>query len=200
MIRTNHFRAALGGAWLSACLLCCVALAASGQETPAQPPTADAPAVQGAVQQVPAEAAPGAGAAATSVLAGAHLAGPAPSKRQLHEAENAYLAGAKKLERDDLDAAEQQFERALKLDPENRNYAVAISVTRQHRLTELVQQSTKARLAGESQKAETLLAEARTIDPENPIVLEHSGPFVVAHAGRRRRVVLRRARRLGMQG
>jgi type II secretory pathway component GspD/PulD (secretin) len=103
-----------------------------------------------------------------------------PSKRQLHDAENAYLAGAKKLEHDDLDAAEQQFIRALKLDPDNRNYAVAISVTRQHRLTELVQQASKARQAGEEQKADTLLAEAREIDPQNPLVLEHSGPFLMS--------------------
>jgi len=104
--------------------------------------------------------------------------GPAPGKRQLREAENAYLAGAKKLERDDLDAAEREFIRALGLDPGNRNYAIAISVTRQHRLTELVQKASKARQAGDQEKANNLLAEARAIDPMNPIVIEHSEPVV----------------------
>jgi general secretion pathway protein D len=122
------------------------------------------------------------------MFAGAQIAGPTPGKRQLREAENAYLAGARKLERDDLGAAEVEFQRALKLDPSNRNYAVAISVARQHRLTELVQQASKARQAGDRQKAETLLAEARTIDPQNPMVIEHSGPFLVSDASRSLRV------------
>lgn len=87
--------------------------------------------------------------------------------------EDAYLAGAKKLERDDLDAAENDFKRALALDPENRDYAIAISVTREHRVTELVQQSGKARLAGDQARAETLLARANELDPQNPIVTEH---------------------------
>ncbi|HEX6496368.1 MAG TPA: hypothetical protein VF018_12840, partial [Acidobacteriaceae bacterium] len=94
----------------------------------------------------------------------------------MREAEAAYAAGAKKLDANDLDGAERDFERALQFDPLNRNYAVGISIVRQHRVTELVQQSTKARLAGDTQKAEALLAQARTMDPENPIVAEHSRP------------------------
>lgn len=113
---------------------------------------------------------------------GASGSGPVQGKRQLREAESAYLSGAKKLEHDDLNAAEIDFQRALKLDPANRNYAIAISVARQHRLNELVQQATKARQTGDQEKAETLLAEARSIDPDNPIVLEHSGPFYVSNA------------------
>jgi len=88
-------------------------------------------------------------------------------------AEDAYFAGAKKLERDDLDAAEDDFKRALALDPENRDYALAISVTREHRVTELVQQSGEAKLAGDQARAETLLARANELDPQNPIVTEH---------------------------
>jgi type II secretory pathway component GspD/PulD (secretin) len=41
----------------------------------------------------------------------------------------------------------------------------------------MVQQATKARQAGDPGKAETLLAEARAIDPENPVVIEHSSSF-----------------------
>ena len=162
--------------------------------TSAQTRATDVPAVESPAPQT--SAAPAQDAAAkpedgqgtTTAVVGAHMVESTPSKRQLHEAENAYLAGAKKLEHDDLDAAEQQFIRALKLDPENRNYAVAISVTRQHRLTELVQQASKARQAGESQKAETLLAEARAIDPQNPFVTEHSGPFLVGSASGPQRI------------
>ena len=110
---------------------------------------------------------------------GSHIVEPQPSKRHAREAENAYLAGAKKLQRDDLDAAEHEFLRALTLDPGNRNYAIAISVTRQHRLTELVQQASKARQAGDPEKAKTLLSEARAIDPTSPMVIEHSEPVMV---------------------
>jgi type II secretory pathway component GspD/PulD (secretin) len=100
----------------------------------------------------------------------------ASNKRHLREAEDAYLAGAKKLQRDDLIGAEREFTRAQKLDPGNRDYAIAIALARQHQLTELVQQAGKARQDGNPQKAEKLLAQARAIDPENPIVIEHSGP------------------------
>ena len=74
----------------------------------------------------------------------------------------------------------------MKLDPGNRNYAVAISVTREHRLAELMQQATKARQTGDPAKAETLIAEARAIDPENPLVAEHSGPFLAGNLSRPR--------------
>ena len=109
-------------------------------------------------------------------------AGPKPNKRQIRDAEAAYATGAKKLEANDLAGAEQDFVRALQLDPSNRNYAIGISIARQHRVTELVQQSTKARLAGDMQKAEALLAQARTIDPNNPIVAEHSQASSMANS------------------
>jgi Flp pilus assembly secretin CpaC len=124
----------------------------------------------------------GAAGMAVTAVAG-HIVQSTPDRRQKREAEDAYLAGAKKLARDDLDAAEREFQRALKLDPENRNYAIALSVTREHRLTELVQHATKARQSGDSRKADALLAEARAIDPENPVVLEHSGPFPLGRTG-----------------
>ena len=66
-----------------------------------------------------------------------------PSKRQVREAEAAYAAGAKKLDANDLDGAEKDFVRALGLDPGNRNYAIAISVARQHRMHSPVTRSTR---------------------------------------------------------
>ena len=105
-----------------------------------------------------------------------------PDKKQLREADEAYLSGAKKLDLDDLDAAEREFNRALRLDPTNRRYAIAISVVHQHRVTELVQQSTQARLAGDAQKGQALLEQARALDPQNPMVLEHSQLISVAGA------------------
>lgn len=131
-----------------------------------------------AVPDQPAPSRPGDAAAAVP----GRVAESTPGKRQLREAENAYLTGAKKLQRNDLDAAEQEFVHALQLDPENRNYAIAISVARQHRISEMVQQATKARQAGDEAKARTILAQAQRLDPDNPLVMEHSGPFLIGSA------------------
>lgn len=158
--------------------------AARGQTpAPTEGAAAASPAEQAPAAAEPAKPQEGQRDAAPVAFGSAHAMETPPSKRQLRDAENAYLAGAKKLEHDDLAAAEQQFQKALKLDPQNRNYALAISVARQHRVTELVQQATKARQAGDPRKAETLLAEARTIDPENPVVLEHSESAPAVDAG-----------------
>jgi general secretion pathway protein D len=93
-----------------------------------------------------------------------------PTKRQTQAAEDAYLAGARLLDRNDLTGAEIQFNKAAKLDPSNSDYASAYAVTHQRHVSQLVQESGKARLLGQNEKAETLLAEARLLDPENRIV------------------------------
>lgn len=100
-------------------------------------------------------------------------ASPALSTSQRREAENAYLAGARLLDRNDLTGAETQFAKALELNPSNHDYIMAANVTREHRVTELVQQAGKARLLGQAKKAEALLAEASLLDPQNPIVTQH---------------------------
>jgi general secretion pathway protein D len=98
------------------------------------------------------------------------------SKRQLQEADNAYLAGARLLDRHDLAAAETQFAKAKQLNPGNPDYALALIVAREHRVTELVQKAGKARLLGQTAAADTILAQARALDPENAIVLQHFDP------------------------
>lgn len=194
-----HLRATRSGPWLGAWLLCCFVLTHSARATWAQTPATLGPAVQLQAQpeaagQEPAQQPPtgqgqpepgqaaqpaeGAGAGTAVAAIGLHPVQNAHGKRNLREAEDAYLAGAKKLQQDDLNGAEREFTRALKLDPENRDYSIAISLARQHRLTELVQQAGKAQQEGNPQKAEKLLAQARAIDPENPIVTEHSGPVL----------------------
>jgi len=155
-----------------------------------QGPAPEAPTGQGqaepnqtdSAQQAPAQPAGAAGAGNALRNASSQPVQSAPSKQNLREAENAYLAGAKKLERDDLNGAEREFTRAQKLDPQNRDYAIAVSMARQHRLMELVQQAGKEKLAGNEGKAEKLLAQARAIDPQNPLVLEHSGPALQTSA------------------
>jgi general secretion pathway protein D len=94
----------------------------------------------------------------------------APTKHQARAAEDAYLAGARLLGQNNLAGAEIQFDKAVKLDSSNSDYASAYAVTHQRHIARLVQESGKARLLGQNEKAETLLAEARLLDPENKIV------------------------------
>src|SRR5579871_6893254 len=98
---------------------------------------------------------------------------PAPSKHQAQLAEDAYLAGARLLDRNDLAGAEAQFAKALKLNPGRSEYAQAVALAHEHHVTDLIQQSGKARLLGQTDKAEQLLAEARKLDPQNNIVTQH---------------------------
>ncbi len=94
----------------------------------------------------------------------------APDKRQVQAAEDAYLTGARLLEHNNLADAEAQFGKALQLNPGNADYAKALAVIHQHHIADLVQQAGKARLLGQNEKAETLLAEARLLDPASPLV------------------------------
>lgn len=104
---------------------------------------------------------------------------PTISAKQVREAEDAYLQGAKEVERKDLEAAEKSFVRATQLNPNNRDYALALIVTREHRLTELVQQAAKQRELGNNQRAEALLEEARKLDPDNAVIAQHFGTATV---------------------
>ncbi len=107
---------------------------------------------------------------------------PPPSKHQAQSAEDAYLAGARLLDRNDLAGAEVQFAKALKLNPSHSEYAQAVALAHEHRVTELIQQSGKARLLGQADKADQLLAEARKLDPQNNIVTQHMDATSAPHA------------------
>jgi type II secretory pathway component GspD/PulD (secretin) len=103
---------------------------------------------------------------------------PPVSSRQAREAEDAYLQGAKDIEHKNLAAAEKNFERAVQLDPGHPDYALALAVTREHRLTDLVQSAAKARLLGDTARADALLDQARAIDPDNAVVAQHFNALV----------------------
>lgn len=98
-----------------------------------------------------------------------------PTKHQIEAADTAYLAGARLLDRNDLAGAEAQFDKAATLNPANHEYALAASLAREHRVTELVHQASKARLMGQPKKADSLLSEAAMLDPQNNIVGQHIG-------------------------
>ncbi len=102
--------------------------------------------------------------------------------RQIFAASDAYLAGARALERNDFLAAEADFSRAIQLDPVNPDYPTALAIAREHRLTDLVQRAADARLHGKPAVAEALLAEARALDPQNRVITQHALPGAAARA------------------
>ena len=91
---------------------------------------------------------------------------------------DAYMAGAKALDRKDMAAAQAAFERASALAPARQDYALAASVTRDRHVGELIQQAAAARVANDPQRADALIAQAKKIDPANELVLEHTAPNV----------------------
>lgn len=104
--------------------------------------------------------------------------------RQRRDAEDAYLAGARLLDRKDLAAAEEQFKKAAKLNPGSHDYAQAAALAHQERVTDLVQQAGKARLLGQKKKADSLLAEAHQLDPENAMVQQRLGESALSRVFR----------------
>jgi general secretion pathway protein D len=108
------------------------------------------------------------------------------SSKQAREADDAYLEGAKQVDHKDLAAAVKSFERAVHLSPNNRDYALALIVTRENYVTELVQGAAKARAHGDTLHADSMLAEAHTLDPNNLVVAQHfdHGVPVVPVAGK----------------
>jgi len=95
------------------------------------------------------------------------------SAKQIREADDAYLEGAKQVEHKNLAAAERSFEKATNLNPDNRDYALALIVTRENYVTELVQGAAAARARGDTAHADALLNQAHAIDPENRVVAQH---------------------------
>jgi general secretion pathway protein D len=126
--------------------------------------------------QAPAQQPPPSAAASPTAKPHVQPTPATPSRRDAQAADNAYLAGAGLVVKRDLAGAENQFRKAVKLDPANRDYALALALTHQQHVTELVQAAGKARLLGQHEKAETLLAEAVLLDPQSSLVNQHRDP------------------------
>ncbi len=103
------------------------------------------------------------------------------SHAQHAHAERAYLHGAKQLEGRDYAEAVDSFASAVSLDPTRQEYAQALVVAQEHRVTELLQASAQARALNPA-AADRLLAQARGVDPLNPRVTQHDAaePKVLA--------------------
>jgi general secretion pathway protein D len=98
------------------------------------------------------------------------------TEKQKAQGADAYLAGALMLDRRDYPAAEKHFARALSLSPDNYDYITALALAREHRVTDLVQHAGRDRLEGHADQAESLLAQAHLLAPDNAIVAQHFIP------------------------
>ncbi|MBV8672836.1 MAG: hypothetical protein JOZ33_05335 [Acidobacteriaceae bacterium] len=96
-----------------------------------------------------------------------------PSERERREAEKAYLAGAKALEHEDFKTAEQNFDTAASLVPNNERYSAAREIARQHQVTALIQAADKAKLLGHMDEQQSDLRQAFLLDPKNSMVAQH---------------------------
>lgn len=96
--------------------------------------------------------------------------------KENERAEQAFIEGARSLDRNDRDAAERQFALAASLAPNNPDYTLAVTSIRQGRVTDLIHQAGKARIDGNAVQADALLEQARKIDPENPLLTQHPNP------------------------
>jgi general secretion pathway protein D len=99
------------------------------------------------------------------------------SKQEAKKAEDAYLAGARWVDRHDLARAEPEFRRAAALNPGDPTYALALARTRDGMVADLARQAAIARDGRQTAKADALIAEARLIEPESSLL---SQPATVA--------------------
>ncbi len=98
---------------------------------------------------------------------------PPASARHQREAETSFLSGARHLEQRRYAEAEQDFARAVTLDPAKGEYLASLAIAREHRVTDLLQKASAAR-PGNPHAADQLIDQARALDSTNPRVLQHT--------------------------
>jgi type II secretory pathway component GspD/PulD (secretin) len=120
------------------------------------------------------------GAVISAAVAQSAKAGDAAQPRDVakqgdaDKAEIAFVEGARLLEKQDLAGAQAAFALAQALNPRKLDYKLAFELTRAHRVSMLVQEAAKARLAGQVPEAAALMAQAAAIDPASELVQEHT--------------------------
>ncbi|ADV83457.1 type II and III secretion system protein [Terriglobus saanensis SP1PR4] len=94
--------------------------------------------------------------------------------KQERNADDAYLEGARCFARRDFDKAQHHFEQAVRLDPGNRTYILALLYSREVNVNRLIRAALRARLRGDFANADVLLMSARRLDPKNPLVTQYN--------------------------
>ena len=100
---------------------------------------------------------------------------PTSSHRRAQQADDVYLQGAKHFARKNFAAAQRCFEQAVRLDAENKTYALALLYAREALVNGLIQQQMKAKLLGNTITADSLLAKVKALDPTNPLIPREGG-------------------------
>jgi general secretion pathway protein D len=98
----------------------------------------------------------------------AHL----PSAGDRRRAAKLFLAATKLFEKEQFEAAMQDFDRAASLDPSNDDYRLAADVARGHAVTALIQDATRAQMHGNEAATRASLASAMELDPKNEQVAD----------------------------
>jgi general secretion pathway protein D len=97
-----------------------------------------------------------------------------PTGHDKRAAAKAFLTGAHAIQERDTRTAYNAFAQAASLDPSNDDYRNAAAVAKAHFASDLIQQAQKARILGKNDIARARLAEAFEVDPQNPMVAQHS--------------------------
>ncbi len=84
-----------------------------------------------------------------------------------------FLAASKLFQNERFEEALPKYQQAAALDPTNRNYALAVELTRSHAVTALIQAAAKDRILGDSKAELAALQRALELDPRNIQVTEH---------------------------
>lgn len=107
----------------------------------------------------------------SDAVAGADAAG--PRVRDRRRAAKLYLNASKLFMAEKFEDALKDYDEAVKLDPANNNYRLAVEVARSHAVTALVQTAAKDRLRGDADGARAALVRALQLDPKNVAATQH---------------------------
>ena len=84
-----------------------------------------------------------------------------------------FMEASKLFEKEKFEEALPKYQLAPKLDPTNKNYALAAELTRSHAVTSLIQTAAKERIRGDAVAERVALEHALELDPRNIQVTEH---------------------------
>ena len=96
-----------------------------------------------------------------------------PSTSERRRAAKLYLEAAKLYANQQFEPAMRADDEAAKLDPTNPDYEMAAQVARSHAITALVQEAAQDRIRGDQAAARAAIEHASSLDPQDPVVMEH---------------------------
>jgi general secretion pathway protein D len=96
-----------------------------------------------------------------------------PRGSDRRRASRLFLEASKLFEKQQFEEALAKYQQAAALDPANRNYVLAVELTRSHEVTALIQAAAKDRILGDSKAELAALQRALELDPRNIQVTEH---------------------------